>query len=407
MKCRSCRGELFHQVIDLGFAPPSNSYLTKKQLSQPEKHFPLRVLVCKDCWLVQTEDFLGREEVFDSEYHYLSSTSSHWVEHSRNFAISIMEEIDLNRSSFVVEVASNDGYLLQHFKKLGIPCLGVEPTASTAHFAISKGIETIIEFFGRDLAAGIVSKRNKADLIVGNNVFAHVPDLNDFVEGIEILLSTNGVCTLEFPHLLSLLQLGQFDTIYHEHFSYLSLLAVIPLLERHGLRIFKVRKLSTHGGSLRIYVCRFESSITTDMSVESVYSEEVSFGLNSPSIYTQLGSKAESMKNDLLNFLLIEKKCGRKVAGYGAAAKGNTFLNYAGIKSDLITFIVDAAESKQNKFMPGSHIPILHPNALKEMAPESVLILPWNIAPEVVELNQDLIKAGSSFYVAVPKLRKI
>lgn len=406
MRCRSCRAELSHLVIDLGFAPPSNAYLTKEQLSKPEKYYPLRVLVCDVCWLVQTEDFLGRDEVFDSEYHYFSSTSTSWVAHALQYTKMITEELKLGSNSFVIEIASNDGYLLQHFKSLGIPCLGIEPTVSTAEAAISKGIDTLIEFFGAELASRLKHKYGQVDLLIGNNVFAHVPDINDFVKGIELLLSPEGVCTLEFPHLLSLMRQYQFDTIYHEHFSYLSLSAVAPLFKRHNLHIFKVEKLSTHGGSLRIYVCRTNSRMALEESVEIMTKEETDYGLKSIETFSKLGANAEIMKMELLKFLISEKESGRQVVAYGAAAKGNTFLNFAGIKSDLISFVVDAAESKQNKYMPGSHIPILSPSVLNDFQPETILILPWNIAEEVIELNSELIKSGANFYVAVPKLRK-
>jgi hypothetical protein len=262
--------------------------------------------------------------------------------------------------------------------------LGIEPTVSTAEAALSKGIDTVIEFFGAELAVSLIHKYGPVDLLVGNNVFAHVPDINDFVKGIGLLLKPDGVCTLEFPHLLSLMQFSQFDTIYHEHFSYLSLIAIVPIFERHNLRVFKAEKLTTHGGSLRIYICKTDSEKTTDGSVSEFLKEEIDYGLRSIEAYSQLGLNAETMKMELLKFLISEKEAGRNVVGYGAAAKGNTFLNYAGIKPDLISFVVDAAESKQNKYMPGSHIPILPPRVLFEFQPKTILILPWNIAKEVI-----------------------
>lgn len=407
MKCRSCGEKLSKQVIDLGFAPPSNAYLDQSQLSMPEKHYPLRVLVCEYCWLVQTEDFLGRDDVFDSDYHYFSSTSSHWVEHALNFAKSMTAELNLGSKSFVVEVASNDGYLLQHFQALGVPNLGVEPTLSTAKVAISKGLSTEIDFFGFDLSQKLVSNHGKSDLLIGNNVFAHVPDINDFTKGIECLLKPEGVCTLEFPHLLSLLRFNQFDTIYHEHFSYLSLVAIIPLLQRNGLRLFKVEKIQTHGGSLRVFICKDASLIKQDGTVSKVLQEELDYGLNSLECYSSLSQKANVMKLDLLRFLISEKDAGRTVAAYGAAAKGSTFLNFAGVDSSLISFVVDAAVAKQLKFLPGSHIPILPPNTLRERKPETVLVLPWNLASEVVELNMDIINSGTKFFVAVPVLKQL
>ena len=407
MNCRSCAEPLMTTVIDLGITPPSNAYLTKDQLILPEKKFPLRVLLCESCWLVQTEDFLGRDDVFDSDYHYFSSTSIGWVEHSKNFVESIVGELGLNSENFVVEVASNDGYLLHNFVSAGIPCLGIEPTASTAAVSQQRGIPTLIEFFGQDVAKKVKADFQSADLIIGNNVFAHVPDLNDFCDGLSTLLSAEGVCTLEFPHLLSLLKFNQFDTIYHEHFSYLSLIAIIPLLQRHNLRLYKVEKLATHGGSLRIFICKEGSSLARESSVDLILAEEREFGLDSTTGYEQIWAIARQMKNNLLKFLTAAKEAGKVVVGYGAAAKGNTFLNYAGVDSDLIQFVVDAAKAKQSKFLPGSHIPIYSPEALMSTRPDIVLILPWNIADEVLAQNRWLLDLGCDFYVAVPNLRKL
>lgn len=407
MNCRSCAAPLSTIVIDLGFAPPSNAYLTKEQLALPEKTYPLRVLLCESCWLVQTQDFLDRDDLFDSEYHYFSSTSIGWVEHSKNFSDSIVKELGLNSENFVVEVASNDGYLLNNFVSAGIPCLGIEPTASTAIVSRERGIPTLIEFFGQNVAKKIKDRYRSADLIVGNNVFAHVPDLNDFCEGLATLLSAEGVCTLEFPHLLSLLRLNQFDTIYHEHFSYLSLIAVIPLLRRHNLRIFRVDRLPTHGGSLRVYICKSDSGFVKQPSVELTLDEERKFGLDNVSGYQQIWARANQMKIDLLEFLTGQSEAGRVVVGYGAAAKGNTFLNYAGIDANLIHFVVDAAKAKQSKFLPGSHIPIYSPEVLLSAKPDVVLILPWNIADEILAQNGWLLDLGCEFYVAVPTLKKL
>jgi hypothetical protein len=407
MNCRSCAKLLSKTIIDLGFAPPSNAYLTSEQLFMPEKSYPLKVLLCESCWLVQTEDFLNRDDVFDSKYHYFSSTSTSWLEHSRQFTESIIDELHLNSDSFVLEVASNDGYLLQYFVSSGVPCLGIEPTLSTAKVSQERGIPTLIEFFGKIVAERIRKDYQPADLIIGNNVFAHVPDLHDFCDGIAALLSLEGVCTLEFPHLLSLLQFNQFDTIYHEHFSYLSLVAVQPLLLVHGLRIFKVAKLPTHGGSLRIYICRTNSENAEDVSVRNLLSEEAEYGLNSAIGFSKIWDSARKMKLDLLKFLIAEKDAGRKVVGYGAAAKGNTFLNYAGVDTDLIEFVVDAAVAKQSKYLPGSHIPIYSPQKLYEAKPDSILILPWNIADEVMEQFSDLQNTDTDFFVAVPTLRRL
>ncbi len=407
MRCRSCQSALDKMVIDLGFAPPSNSYLSKDQLNLPERHYPLRVFVCENCWLAQTEDFVGREEVFDSSYHYFSSTSKHWVDHSEKYAKQIIKDLNLDQSSLVFEIASNDGYLLQHFYAVGISAVGIEPTESTALVAQKRGLETIVDFFGIQLALALKNARGSADLVVGNNVFAHVPDINDFVAGISVLLKSSGVCTLEFPHLMSLLRLNQFDTIYHEHFSYLSIVAIEPLLQRHALHIYKVEKLSTHGGSLRIYICKVDSAHEVEPSVGEIVREELEFGLDSPLGFSRIWDSARRMKRDLLKFLLAENEAGRKVAGYGAAAKGNTFLNFAGIDSDLIDFVVDAAESKQFKYLPGSHIPILPPAELLARKPDTVLILPWNLADEIIEQNSELRDYGTDFYVAIPQIKRL
>jgi SAM-dependent methyltransferase len=407
MRCRSCDSTLSQVVIDLGSAPPSNAYLTEAQLSLPEKRYPLRVLVCEGCWLMQTEDFVGRGDVFDSEYHYFSSTSKRWIEHSKNYAIKIIDELSLNELSLVFEIASNDGYLLQHFHERRVPAVGIEPTISTARIAQEKGLETIVDFFGNQLAQDVKNKRGSADLIIGNNVFAHVPDINDFVSGISILLKLNGVCTLEFPHLMSLLRWNQFDTIYHEHFSYLSVIAIKPLLKRHGLRLYKIEKLQTHGGSLRVYLCKIESEIEEDASVQNVLDEEFEFGLGSLEGFSDLWQSAKRMKADLIHFLSQEREAGRRVVGYGAAAKGNTFLNYAGVKTDLIEFVVDAAEAKQSKFLPGSHIPIYASEKLNESRIDTILVLPWNIAEEILEQYSYLKESGTKFFVAVPKLKQL
>jgi hypothetical protein len=407
MNCRSCTEPLTKTVIDLGVAPPSNAYLTQEQLTLPEKQYPLRVLLCESCWLVQTEDFLGRDAVFDSEYHYFSSTSISWVEHSKFFSNSIIKDLGLNSKSFVVEVASNDGYLLHNFVSAGIPCLGIEPTASTAVVSQQRGIPTLIEFFGQQVAKKVKVNFRSADLVIGNNVFAHVPDLNDFCEGLFTLLSAEGVCTLEFPHLLSLLKFNQFDTIYHEHFSYLSLIAITPLLQRHNLRLFKVEELATHGGSLRVHICKKDAGFVKQSSVDLILDEEREFGLDSTSGYETIWIRAKQMRDDLLKFLNKEREAGKVVVGYGAAAKGNTFLNYAGVDTSLIQFVVDAAKAKQSKFLPGSHIPIYSPEALISARPDVVLILPWNIADEVLAQNSQLLDLGCDFYVAVPKLRKL
>jgi len=405
MKCRHCSSELTHTFLDLGFAPPSNAYLTKNDLTKPEKYYPLKVMVCDQCWLVQTEDYAKADELFDSEYAYFSSTSTGWLEHAKQYADKIIQELGLNEKSLVIEVASNDGYLLKNFVEKKIPCLGIEPTASTAKAAEALGIQVLQEFFGEQLGKQLLQEGHQADLIVGNNVYAHVPDINDFTLGLKAALKQNGIITLEFPHLMRLIEFNQFDTIYHEHFSYLSLYTVLHIFKAAGLRIWNVEELPTHGGSLRIYGCHENDNRHNLPAVEFILKQEKDRGLQDLSVYGAFQTKADNIKNDFLEFLITKKELRKKVVAYGAAAKGNTLLNYAGVKPDLLLFVYDAAIAKQNKFMPGSHIPILEPSALFEESIDYVVILPWNIADEVVEQNQKLKKAGVIFVTAVPELR--
>lgn len=404
MKCRHCQAPLEHTFIDLGFAPPSNAYLTAADLSRPEKYFPLKVMVCERCWLVQTEDYAQADELFSSDYAYFSSTSTSWLEHAGRYAERMIASLKLDRTSFVIEVAANDGYLLKNFVAAGIPCLGIEPTASTAAAAEKLGIPILREFFGEALGRRLAKEGKQADLIIGNNVYAHVPDINDFTRGLKAALKLGGTITLEFPHLLQLIEHTQFDTIYHEHFSYLSLYTVARIFAPAELRVFDVEELPTHGGSLRIYGCHAEDSRPTSQAVAGLLAREETFGLRDLATYQGFQARAERIKDDLLLFLIDQKRAGKKVAAYGAAAKGNTLLNFAGVKPDLIPFVCDAAAAKQGKFMPGSHIPILPPSVLKERRPDYLLILPWNIADEVREQNAALKKAGTRFVVAVPQL---
>lgn len=404
MKCRHCASELMHTFLDLGFAPPSNAYLTKSDLTKPEKYFPLKVKVCDQCWLVQTEDYAQATELFDSEYAYFSSTSSGWLEHARKYAEKMISDLGLNKDSLVVEVASNDGYLLKNFVESGIPCLGIEPTASTAAVAESLSIPVLREFFTEKLGARLAAEGRKADLIAGNNVYAHVPDINDFTRGLKAVLKPSGVITLEFPHLMRLIESTQFDTIYHEHFSYLSLYTVAQIFNSAGLRIWNVEELPTHGGSLRIYGCHADSNREQLPAVKSILEEEFRRGMQDLSTYLSFQTKANSIKNEVLEFLISQKKNGKKIVAYGAAAKGNTLLNYAGVKPDLLPFVCDAALSKQGKFMPGSHIPILTPSVLAELKPDYVLILPWNIAHEVVQETMPLLSEDAKFLIAIPRL---
>lgn len=404
MKCRHCSTELTHTFLDLGFAPPSNAYLTRSDLTKPEKYYPLKVMVCDQCWLVQTEDYAQADELFDSEYAYFSSTSTSWLEHAKRYSEKMTQELGLNEKSHVIEVASNDGYLLKNFVANSIPCLGIEPTASTAAAAEALGIPVLREFFGEQLGGQLAKEGRAADLIAGNNVYAHVPDINDFTRGLKAALKPSGTITLEFPHLMRLVEFNQFDTIYHEHFSYLSLYTVTKIFKAAGLRIWNVEELPTHGGSLRIYGCH-ESDARQDLPIaQEILEREKQRGLQDLTIYSAFQSKADAIKNDFLEFLITQKKLGKKVAAYGAAAKGNTLLNYAGVKPDLLPFVCDAAIAKQNKFMPGSHIPILNPDAIFKEGLDFVVILPWNIAKEVREQNAELVKSGVKFVTAVPCL---
>lgn len=407
MKCRHCSSELTHTFLDLGFAPPSNAYLTKDDLTRPEKYYPLKVMVCNQCWLVQTEDYAQADELFDSEYAYFSSTSTGWLKHAKEYAEKMTKALGLNEKSFVIEVASNDGYLLKNFVEKKIPCLGIEPTASTAKAAEALGIPVLQEFFGERLGNRLSQEGLQADLIAGNNVYAHVPDINDFTRGLKAALKPGGTITLEFPHLMRLLSFNQFDTIYHEHFSYLSLYTVEKIFGDAGLRIWNVEELSTHGGSLRVYGCHLEDSRQAFPVVEIILKNEKEYGLQDLKVYADFQAKADAIKNDFLEFLITQKRLGKKVAAYGAAAKGNTLLNYAGIKPDLLAFICDAATSKQNKFMPGSHIPIHQPSMLFDVPLDYVVVLPWNIADEVVLQNKKIKEAGVSFVTAIPKLRNL
>jgi hypothetical protein len=404
MKCRHCRVSLTHTFLDLGFAPPSNAYLTQADLSKPEKYFPLKIKVCDQCWLVQTEDYAQAHELFSAEYAYFSSTSSGWLAHAKRYAEKMTHELGLNAQSLVIEVAANDGYLLKNFVATGIPCLGIEPTDSTAAAAEQQGIPMLREFFGEALGQQLTAKGQQADLIAGNNVYAHVPDINDFTRGLKAALKPGGTITLEFPHLMRLIDQAQFDTVYHEHFSYLSLQTISRIFASVGLRVWNVEELPTHGGSLRVYGCHQDDQRSTQSAVTSVLQAEVQHGLQDLNTYLNFQPRADRIKDELLSFLIEQKRLGKKVAAYGAAAKGNTLLNYAGVKPDLVEFVCDAAQAKQGKFMPGSHLPILHPSEMLSRTFDCVLILPWNIAPEVVEQNAALKTKGVRFVTAVPEL---
>ena len=404
MKCRHCSIELEHTFLDLGFAPPSNAYLTLADLSRPEKYYPLKIKVCDRCWLVQTEDYAQADELFGSDYAYFSSTSSGWLAHAAKYAEKMIRQLQLTQNSLVIEVASNDGYLLRNFVASDIPCLGIEPTASTAAAAEKIGIPVIREFFGEQLGKQLADTGKQADLIVGNNVYAHVPDINDFTRGLKAALKPGGTITLEFPHLMRLIECSQFDTVYHEHFSYLSLYTVILIFQAAGLCVWDVEELSTHGGSLRIYGRHAAAVGQISPTVSALLVEEARCGLQTLASYQGFQPKTDRVKDDLLTFLIEQKRAGKRVAAYGAAAKGNTLLNYAGVKPDLLPFVCDAAAAKQGKFMPGSHIRILSPAALIEQRLDYLVILPWNIAVEVRQQNARLAEAGTKFVTAVPQL---
>ena len=404
MKCRHCTAPLTHTFIDLGFAPPSNAYLTASDLNRPEKYYPLKVMVCDRCWLAQTEDYAAADELFSADYAYFSSTSSGWLAHAKAYSDKIVRALALTPASRVIEVASNDGYLLKNFVAAGIPCLGIEPTASTAAAARQLGIPVLEEFFGEALGKRLASEGRQADLIAGNNVFAHVPDINDFTRGLTAALKPGGTITLEFPHLMRLIEHAQFDTVYHEHFSYLSLFTVVAIFAAAGLRVFDVEELPTHGGSLRLYGCHADDRRPNSAAISRLLDEEARRGLRALESYRAFQPRADRIKDDLLRFLLEQKAKGRIVAAYGAAAKGNTLLNYAGVKPDLLPFVCDAAAAKQGKYLPGSHIPILPPEALAARHPDFLLILPWNIAGEVKEKFATLAAQGTRFVTAVPSL---
>lgn len=404
MKCRHCGRTLKHTFVDLGFAPPSNAYVKVEDRSNPEVHYPLRVKVCDGCWLVQTEDYARAEELFSADYAYFSSTSSSWLDHAARYTRSITERLQLGPESLVIEVASNDGYLLKNFVAAGIPCLGIEPTASTAAAAEALGIPVMREFFDEALGRRLADEGRSADLIAGNNVYAHVPDINSFTRGLAAALKPEGTVTLEFPHLVPLIEHTQFDTIYHEHFSYLSLTTVASIFAAAGMRVWDVEELPTHGNSLRVYGCHKNATIATTDRVAALLAREEEFGVTRLETYTAFQNRADQVKDDLLTFLIEQRRAGRRVAAYGAAAKGNTLLNYAGVRPDLLPYVCDAAPSKQGKLLPGSHIPIRAPEALWEDPPDYVVILPWNIAHEVRTQLKDLAEGGASFVTAVPEL---
>lgn len=405
MKCRFCATPLHDVFLDLGSAPPSNAYLSADALALPETWFPLKLYTCPDCLLVQVDEVQDHAALFAPDYAYFSSYSSSWLAHAERYVAQAITRLDLGARSFVVELASNDGYLLQYVGAAGIPCLGIEPTTGTADAARERGIETWTEFFGLALAARIVATHRAADLVVANNVLAHVPDLNDFVAGIAALLAADGVASVEFPHLQRLVAERQFDTVYHEHFSYFSLHTVQRVFAANGLAVWDVEPLTTHGGSLRVWACRQEASREPSPRVADVLRAEAEAGMDSLDYYRGFQSQADAVKNGLLAFLLDEKRADRRVVAYGAAAKGNTLLNYAGVRPDLLPYVVDASPHKQGRFLPGSRIPVVAEEVLRRDQPDTILILPWNLQHEIRAQLGYVREWGARFAVAVPALQ--
>ncbi len=404
--CRFCNTPLRHTFVDLGMSPISNAYVKVEDLKGMEAFYPLHVYVCERCFLVQLEEFQSRDQIFNDEYAYFSSYSKSWLEHARNYSLMMMERFDYDQRSLVVEIASNDGYLLKNFVEKGIPVLGVEPAENCARAAEEVGVRTLVRFFGTDTAKEMVAKGFRADLLIGNNVLAHVPDINDFVAGQKIILADSGVITMEFPHLVQLMEHNQFDTIYHEHFSYLSLLAVEQIFAAHGLVIFDVEEIPTHGGSLRIYARHAEDTgKPVTERVTALREREEQAGLRKISTYTAFGEQAKRTKWRLLEFLIEAKRAGKTIVGYGAPAKGNTLLNYCGVRNDFLEYTVDVSPHKQGKYLPGTHLPILAPEAIAETKPDYLLILPWNLKEEIMEQMAHIRDWGGKFVVPIPEVK--
>jgi SAM-dependent methyltransferase len=408
MKCRICGANLEEPFLSLGKSPVANSLLTREDLHKMEPYFPLDLYVCQSCWLVQLEEFEAPEKIFSSDYPYFSSYSESWLKHCKNYAEMMVERFVFDKNSFVVEVGSNDGYLLQYFKEHSIPVLGVEPAENVARAAIEKGIPTDITFFNTSYAKKLREKGKLADLIIGNNVLAHNPNLHDFVEAMKVALKPNGIITMEFPHLMRLIQENQFDTIYHEHFSYFSFYAVKKLFSWHELEIFDVEEIPTHGGSLRIYAKHKGANsklLATTKRVEDLLEKEKDFGLFDLQTYSNFRRKVEATKRAFLLFLIQAKNEGKKIVGYGAPAKASTLLNYCGVRTDFIDYTVDRNPHKQGKFIPGVHIPIKHPDKIKEDRPDYVIIFPWNIKDEIMEQLKYIREWGGKFVVPIPELK--
>ncbi len=404
-QCRSCTAPLSEVLVDLGSSPLANSYLEPHQMQQGEVYYPLCVYLCHQCWLAQLPEFETAEGIF-SEYTYFSSYSDSWLDHARRYVEAVSERFGLGAESRVIEIASNDGYLLQYFKERGVPCLGIEPAGNVAKVAVERGIPTRVEFFGTECARKLADEGRQADLLLGNNVLAHVPNLNDFVAGIKIALAPTGVLTMEFPHLLRLVDENQFDTIYHEHFSYFSLVAVERVFARHGLTLFDVEELDTHGGSLRIFARhQDDASKPVGPRIEELRERELARGMETPAFYKDFAERVAETKRKLLAFLIEEKRAGKKIVGYGAPAKGNTLLNYCGVRTDFVDYTVDRSPHKQGRFLPGTRIPIAGPDRIRETTPDYVLILPWNLRREIMGQMADIAEWGGRFVVAIPEVK--
>ena len=408
MNCRFDQTPMEETVLDLGFSPPSNAFLTSDQLQKPETHLPLKLCLNPNNFLLQLVESEQADKIFNEDYAYFSSFSSSWLRHAKTYVEQAVESLGLGENSFVVEVASNDGYLLQNFLPLNIPCLGIDPSANVAEAAQEKGIETLVAFFGEATAEKVVASHGQADLIAANNVFAHVPNINDFTSGFAKLLKPEGTLTIEFPHLLKLLQESQFDTIYHEHYFYYSLHSAQSILAKQGLEVYKVQELTTHGGSLRLWVQHTDTGKRVrENSVDSILQAEVAAGILQKDTYLALQERVAKIKIDLLSFLIENKKAGKKVAGYGAAAKGNTLLNFCAVKPDLLSFVADKNPHKQGRYCPGSHIPVLAPERIFEEKPDFLIIFPWNLKDEIIEEWKEIREWGGKFVIPLPTLEII
>lgn len=404
-KCRFCGTQIEHSFVDLGMSPLCQTHISPGELNSYEPFYPLHAYVCTDCWLVQLDEYVTPDEIF-SDYDYFSSFSTSWVKHAKKYTDLMTDTLELNESSLVMEIASNDGYLLQHFVEKKISVLGIEPAANVAKAAIEKGIRTTVQFFGEKTAIGIKKEYGAADLLLGNNVLAHVPDINDFVKGMKVILSETGTLTMEFPHLLNLIQLNQFDTIYHEHFSYLSFLTVQRIFDHHGITLFDVQEIPTHGGSLRIFgKHKQDSTREVTENVENLINKELAYGLNDLEVYKKYEEKVKETKRKLLSFLINAKNEGKSIVGYGAPGKGNTLLNYCAIRQDFLDYTVDLSVQKQGKYTPGCRLPILDPAVIRETKPDYILILPWNLKEEISSQHDYVREWGGKFVVPIPEVQ--